>query len=102
MVSRFVREIPEEYLERLNFSSALTRKVVGGAARKATRTKLSRTVTTFDDFRVGDTVEHAIFGSGKIMALSGTGENQRVGVVFKDGVKKKLIVKYANLKKVSA
>lgn len=100
MVSRFVREIPEEFLERLNFSSALTRKVVGGAARKATRTKLSRTVTTFDDFQVGDTVEHAIFGSGKIMALSGTGENQRVGVVFKDGVKKKLIVKYANLKKV--
>ncbi|MBL7014236.1 MAG: UvrD-helicase domain-containing protein [Candidatus Marinimicrobia bacterium] len=102
MVSRFVREIPEEYLERLNFSSALTRKVIGGAARKATKTQFSRTVTTFDDFQVGDTVEHAIFGPGKIMALSGSGENQRVGVVFKDGIKKKLIVKYANLKKVSA
>jgi len=102
MVSRFVREIPEEYLERLNFSSALTRKVIGGAARKATKTQFSRTVTTFDDFQIGDTVEHAIFGPGKIMALSGSGENQRVGVVFKDGIKKKLIVKYANLKKVSA
>jgi hypothetical protein len=31
------------------------------------------------------------------MALSGTGENQRVAVVFKGGMKKKLIVKFANL-----
>ena len=35
------------------------------------------------------------------MVLSGTGENQRVGVLFKDGTKKKLIVKYANLSKVN-
>ena len=46
-------------------------------------------------------VEHSIFGIGKIMVLSGTGENQRVGVVFKDGTKKKLIVKYANLSKIN-
>ena len=54
-----------------------------------------------DDFKVGDIVEHSIFGIGKIMVLSGSGENQRVGVVFKDGTKKKLIVKYANLSKVN-
>jgi hypothetical protein len=35
------------------------------------------------------------------MALSGSGENQRVGVAFKDGLKKKLIVKFAKLKKIS-
>ena len=64
------------------------------------KVKKTRTVTTFDDFKVGDKVEHAIFGMGEIKALSGAGENQRVGVVFKDGLKKKLIVKYANLKKV--
>jgi len=46
-------------------------------------------------------VEHSIFGTGKIMVLSGTGENQRVGVIFKDGTKKKLIVKYANLTKIA-
>ncbi|GIQ98652.1 hypothetical protein CM15mP5_0870 [bacterium] len=37
-----------------------------------------RTVTDFDDFQVGDNVEHSIFGAGKIMALSGTGENQEL------------------------
>ena len=99
--SRFISEIPEDYLERIHFSSAVTRKFVSGKREKDTRTEMIRTVTTFDDFVVGDMVEHSIFGVGKIMALSGGGENQRVGVVFKDGTRKKLIVKYANLKKIT-
>ncbi len=101
MPSRFINEIPLEYLDRIEFQSALTRRVIGGPKNKVTKVKVMRTVTTFDDFKVGDIVEHSIFGIGKIMVLSGSGENQRVGVVFKDGTKKKLIVKYANLTKVS-
>jgi len=101
MPSRFIGEIPAEFLDRIEFQSALTRRVVGGSLQKNTRVAVTRTVTTFDDFKVGDMVEHSIFGVGKIMVLSGTGENQRVGVIFKDGTKKKLIVKYANLTKVS-
>ena len=99
LMSRFLREIPEEYLEEIPFSSALTRKVIRTKPGIAIKVRKTRTVTTFDDFKIGDSVEHAIFGVGVIKALSGTGENQRVGVVFKDGLKKKLIVKYANLKK---
>ena len=100
MVSRFVHEMPEEKLEKISFTSALTRKVIGGKPGKYTKTAVSRTVVVFDDFKVGDFVEHAIFGIGKVMALSGQGENQRVGIVFKDGLKKKLVVKFANLKKI--
>ena len=99
--SRFISEIPNGYLERVDFQSALTRRIVGGKLKNQAKLKVRRTVTTFDDFKVGDVVEHAIFGQGKIMVLSGTGENQRVGVVFKDGTKKKLIVKYANLTKMN-
>ena len=102
MVSRFVHEVPEEMLEKISFTSALTRKVVGGRPGTYIRTAVSRTVVDFDDFSVGDSVEHAIFGIGKVMALSGQGENQRVGIVFKDGLKKKLVVKFANLKKIEA
>lgn len=99
LVSRFIREIPEENLENISFSSAMTRKIIS-SGKGQIRVTVKRTVTDFDDFKVGDTVEHAMFGLGIIKALSGAGENQRVGVVFKDGTKKKLIVKYANLKKV--
>lgn len=98
MVSRFVHEIPDKFLKKISFSSALTRRVV--ATDAGTTTKVKRTVTVFDDFLVGDYVEHAIFGIGQIRALSGSGENQRVGIVFKDGQKRKLVVKYAKLKKV--
>jgi len=98
--SRFINEIPEESLDRISFSSAVTRKFVAGKKKKDGLTQMVRTVTDFDDFQVGDNVEHSIFGAGKIMALSGTGENQRVGVVFNDGTRKKLIVKFANLKKL--
>ena len=101
MPSRFLSEIPKENLERIEFQSALTRRVIVGKRTKKTKIAITRTVTTFDDFKVGDQVQHSIFGIGEIMVLSGSGENQRVGVVFKDGTKKKLIVKYANLTKVN-
>ena len=99
VASRFIKEIPNDFLENISFSSAMTRKIVK-TKTGAIKMKIKRTITTFDDFKVGDLVEHAIFGEGKIMALSGSGENQRVGVVFKDGLKKKLIVKFAKLKKI--
>jgi len=98
--SRFINEIPEDSLEKISFSSAVTRKFIINRRKKEGLTQMVRTVTDFDDFQVGDNVEHSIFGAGKIMALSGTGENQRVGVVFNDGTRKKLIVKFANLKKL--
>ena len=98
--SRFIKEIPKEKLEKISFTSALTRRVIGGKPGKHTKTALRRTVVIFDDFKVGDSVEHAIFGIGKVMAISGQGENQRVGIEFKDGLKKKLVVKFANLKKI--
>ena len=99
VASRFIKEIPQDFVENISFSSAMTRKIVK-TKTGAIKMKIKRTITTFDDFKVGDSVEHAIFGEGKIMALSGSGENQRVGVVFKDGLKKKLIVKFAKLKKI--
>ena len=98
--SRFISEIPEKSLDKISFRSAVTRKFIAGKRNKDGLTEMVRTVTDFDDFQVGDNVEHSIFGNGKIMALSGSGENQRVGVLFSDGTRKKLIVKFANLKKV--
>ena len=97
---KIIKEL--EKLEKISFTSALTRKVVGGKPGKHTKTAVSRTVVVFDDFSVGDYVEHPIFGIGKVQALSGQGENQRVGIEFKDGLKKKLVVKFANLKKVDS
>ncbi|MDG1224510.1 MAG: UvrD-helicase domain-containing protein, partial [Candidatus Marinimicrobia bacterium] len=57
--SRFINEIPEEALDRISFSSAVTRKFVAGKRKKDGLTQMVRTVTDFDDFQVGDNVEHS-------------------------------------------
>ena len=52
------------------------------------------------NFGSGDIVEHSTFGVGKVLTSAGNGEHQSVGVLFTDGTKRKLIVKYANLTKL--
>ena len=62
--SRFINEIPEKSLEKISFSSAVTRKFVTSKRNKDGLTEMVRTVTDFDDFQVGDNVAHSIFGIG--------------------------------------
>jgi len=46
----------------------------------------------------GSIVLHDVFGKGRVIYLDGFGEHQKVIVEFNSGVKKHLMVKYANLK----
>ena len=96
--SDFLNEIDEDALKIKLYKSVYTRRVVVTGSQK--KIKISRTVTEFDDFKIGDQVQHNLFGVGTILVLSGTGENQKVGVEFDGGLRKKLIVKYARLKKI--
>jgi len=52
------------------------------------------------DYKVGDRVSHAKWGRGKIAKVDGSGTNMRVTVKFDRGVKKVLMMEYANLKKI--
>lgn len=96
--SDFLDEIDENVIKVKSYKSVYTRRVVGTGSKK--KIQISRTVTEFDDFKIGDQVQHNLFGVGTILVLSGTGENQKVGVEFDGGLRKKLIVKYARLKKI--
>ena len=96
--SDFLDEIDENVIKVKAYKSVYTRRVVGTGNKK--KIQISRTVTEFDDFKIGDQVQHNLFGVGTILVLSGTGENQKVGVEFDGGLRKKLIVKYARLKKI--
>ena len=89
--SDFLNEIDENTLKINKYKSVYTKRVVSSANGKSV--KVSRTITEFDDFSVGDMVQHNLFGVGTIIVLTGSGENQKVGIEFKDGLKKKLIVK---------
>jgi DNA helicase-2/ATP-dependent DNA helicase PcrA len=47
--------------------------------------------------RAGQTVEHAIFGQGKIVEVTGGGADARAVVVFENVGQKNLLLKYAKL-----
>ena len=96
--SDFLNEIDEDVIKVKSYKSVYTKRIVGTGREK--KIQISRTVTEFDDFKIGDQVQHNLFGVGTILVLSGTGENQKVGVEFDGGLRKKLIVKYARLKKI--
>ena len=96
--SDFLNEIDEDVIKVKSYKSVYTKRIVGTGSEK--KIQISRTVTEFDDFKIGDQVQHNLFGVGTILVLSGTGENQKVGVEFDGGLRKKLIVKYARLKKI--
>ena len=96
--SDFLNEIDEDVIKVKSYKSVYTKRIVGTGREK--KIQISRIVTEFDDFKIGDQVQHNLFGVGTILVLSGTGENQKVGVEFDGGLRKKLIVKYARLKKI--
>ena len=101
MASRFLQEIPEEYLDRINFHSALTRRLVKDKSSNKYKLKYVRTITSFNEFERSDKVKHPVFGKGMILAVEGSGDNQKITVVFQGNIQKKLIAKYANLTPLS-
>lgn len=60
---------------------------------------------SYDDYdqerrslRVGSRVSHSVFGIGKILAINGTGDMQKVTIAFEEYGTKQLLTKFANLK----
>jgi DNA helicase-2/ATP-dependent DNA helicase PcrA len=47
-------------------------------------------------YRMGQHVVHKLYGKGKILNLSGFGEDMRMTVLFNDGVRRKLMAKFAD------
>jgi DNA helicase-2/ATP-dependent DNA helicase PcrA len=97
--SRFLDELDEKTFEEFN----------GTANKKAGRKKKTYYdeyyQESYDDYdqdrrslRVGSRVTHAVFGMGKILQITGTGDMQRVTILFENHGSKQLLSKFANLK----
>jgi DNA helicase-2/ATP-dependent DNA helicase PcrA len=97
--SRFIEEIDTNTYTELN----------GNVGRKSGRRKKAfydeMYQDSYDDynqesrsFRVGSRVCHELFGNGKILAINGAGDTQKVSVSFEDHGTKNLLSKFANLK----
>ncbi|MCX7725691.1 MAG: UvrD-helicase domain-containing protein [Chitinispirillaceae bacterium] len=51
------------------------------------------------EFRRGQYVKHSKYGKGKIMDVSGFGDDMRITVLFNDGSRRKLMAKFAKLER---
>jgi DNA helicase-2/ATP-dependent DNA helicase PcrA len=83
--SRFLREIPKEFLEE----SRLTTKISRPAPVMAPRMQES-----IDGFRIGQRVKHHQFGEGIILQYEGRGEHARIQVRFENLETKWLIASF--------
>ncbi len=81
--SRFLSEIPKQYLKKERLSSTFTPRIN----------------TSEYGFHLGDRVRHPLFGEGTILAFEGSGDHARVQVQFVDFEKgtKWLVCSFAKL-----
>ena len=91
--SRFLSEIPQEFIEEIR-SSSLSRPLY--------RSSGSRTSTDpgFNGLKPGKRVHHKKFGEGMVVNLEGQGTHARVQVNFVEVGSKWLICAYANLESI--
>jgi DNA helicase-2/ATP-dependent DNA helicase PcrA len=88
--SRFLREVPPEYLQDVRMKSKVSRPLAATPA--APSVKLNTT-----GFRPKQRVRHATFGEGIVLQCEGDGNQARVQVNFGTAGVKWLMLAYANL-----
>ncbi|HED14745.1 MAG TPA: DNA helicase II, partial [Gammaproteobacteria bacterium] len=92
--SRFIKEIPAEYLQEIRR---------GGRHNKPGRTTVTRdshATAAVGGMALGSRVRHQKFGDGMVITIEGKGEYARVQVNFEEAGEKWLVLAYANLEMV--
>ena len=92
MLSRFVREIPDDLMQEIRPRANISRPVMPTSPRIG----LDRAIEDTGLF-VGQKVNHARFGDGVVLNLEGQGAQSRVQVNFEAAGSKWLIASMANL-----
>ncbi|QEY59982.1 DNA helicase II [Pseudomonas sp. C27(2019)] len=95
-VSRFVREIPADLLQEVRMNNSVSRPY-----QSTQQTQSSSMFSGADvpqtEFKLGQLVQHAVFGEGVILNFEGAGAQARVQVNFANDGIKWLMVTYAKL-----
>lgn len=108
MPSRFLKEIPSEYIERTE-DGLIVKKAERGFEKPAFSNPSKKMINPYKmpapknvtlDFTVGDNVKHVKFGIGKVLDMAPAGADYEITVDFTNVGEKKLMSKFANLRKI--
>tara|TARA_B110000211_G_C13664262_1_gene371585 strand:- start:57 stop:581 length:525 start_codon:yes stop_codon:yes gene_type:complete len=92
--SRFIREIPSEYVQEVRLKNTITRPVT---ASKSSSLSFTEDAPEGVPFKIGERVYHAKFGEGQVLQFEGGGASARIQVNFEWEGTKWLVVAYAKL-----
>ncbi|MBL4799636.1 MAG: DNA helicase II [Oleispira sp.] len=92
--SRFIREIPNEYVQEVRLKNTITRPVT---ASKSSNLSFTEGAPEGVPFKLGERVYHAKFGEGQVLQFEGGGASARIQVNFEWEGTKWLVVAYAKL-----
>lgn len=93
--SRFIAEIPDEYIEEIRPRVQVSRPMRG--SRPMQRRSMTAAPGSELGIRLGQRVRHGKFGDGVILNCEGQGAHARVEVNFETAGTKWLVLSYANL-----
>lgn len=108
MPSRFLAEIPPQFMEDYHRKSAMPQSrttAVPGKQRVSILTKpvassLPKKHAITDTFAKGDKVRHKIWGIGTVLDVIGEGPNMQMKIQFPTKGVRQVVVKYAPLEKI--
>ena len=107
MPSRFLREIPEDLLDKVNqskprsqttngFKSATKQPAKRGYSRRATTSSNSQSTS---DWKVGDKVIHKSWGEGMVSNVNEKNGSVELDIIFKSQGPKRLLAQFAPIEK---
>jgi DNA helicase-2/ATP-dependent DNA helicase PcrA len=115
--SQFINEIPDQYYVRENYPKSSMSRSSGGFSTQRTwddfdqspsyedssdkvyqvKSSVSATKSSYPQ---GSKIRHSLYGEGTVLASDGSGPEEKVTIQFRDGVRKKFMVRFAPLQKV--
>ncbi|MGR8997792.1 MAG: DNA helicase II [Gammaproteobacteria bacterium] len=88
--SRFLREIPNEFIQEVRMRASISRPLTAVKPKPAS-------LQTTGSYQLGQRVSHAKFGEGVVLQMEGSGAQERVQINFKQAGVKWLMLAYARL-----
>ncbi|ATJ84745.1 DNA helicase II [Halomonas beimenensis] len=95
--SRFLRELPEEFLEEVRLRGQVSRPVTASRPVPGLRQEGVNGGDELPSLSLGQRVRHPVFGEGVILNAEGEGERARVQVSFEGEGDKWLVLGFAKL-----
>ncbi|MEA2104688.1 MAG: UvrD-helicase domain-containing protein, partial [Candidatus Cloacimonadota bacterium] len=103
--SQFLNEIPDEFVEKIQFNSYQNRQSNFSQnsqfkSRKSNDINITKKNfdwhTSNDLFKVGQKIMHKKFGKGTILSVRGSGEKSALTISFQNGLLKKILANYVS------